>query len=153
MSKGYQPQDPDFERRIRASFRRQGAMSLIGARLSLVEPGHVQIELPFRSDLTQQHGYFHAGMTSTIADSAAGYAAYSLFPAGSSVLTVEFKINLIAPARGEKLVATGRVKRRGRTLTVCEMEVAAVEEGRATICAVGLATLMCLIDQPDEPAG
>ena len=143
--------DPDFERRVRASFDRQGAMRLIGARLARVEPGWVEIELPFRADLTQQHGYFHAGMTSTIADSAGGYAGYTLFPADSSVLTVEFKINLIAPARGDKLVATGRVKKSGRTLTICELEVVAMQGGTATPCAVGLQTLMCLQGRADMP--
>jgi len=96
----FQPADPDFETRVRASFGRQGIMQLIGAELTRVEPGLATIELPYRATLTQQHGFFHAGMTSTIADSAAGYAAYSLFPAASSVLTVEFKINLVAPADG-----------------------------------------------------
>jgi uncharacterized protein (TIGR00369 family) len=147
----FQPSDPDFERRVRASFERQGSMRLIGARLALVEPGRVDIELPFRDDLTQQHGFFHAGMTSAIADTAGGYAGYTLFPADSSVLTVEFKINLLAPARGEKLVASGRVKKSGRTLTICELEVAAVEGGVARTCAFGLQTLMCLQGRADIP--
>jgi uncharacterized protein (TIGR00369 family) len=147
----FQPSDPDFERRVRSSFERQGAMRLIGARLALVEPGRVDIELPFRDDLTQQHGFFHAGMTSAIADTAGGYAGYTLFPADSSVLTVEFKINLLAPARGEKLVATGRVKKSGRALTICELEVAAVEGGVARTCALGLQTLMCLQGRADMP--
>jgi uncharacterized protein (TIGR00369 family) len=146
-----QPSDPDFEARVRASFERQKVMRLIGARLLRVEPGLVEIELPFRDDLTQQHGFFHAGITSTIADSAAGYAAYTLFPAGSSVLTVEFKVNLLAPAEGERLVATGRVVRSGRTLTVCDLDVIAFREGRATPCARGLSTLICLADRPDGP--
>ncbi|MBI2316123.1 MAG: PaaI family thioesterase [Betaproteobacteria bacterium] len=140
----FQPADPDYERRIRASFARQGAMALIGARLGRVAPGVVEIELPFRADLTQQHGYFHAGMTSAIADSAGGYAAYSLFPADSSVLTVEYKMNLIAPADGERLIATGRVRKPGRTLTVCDLEVVAIKGGKATPCALGLQTLICL---------
>jgi len=145
----FQPADPDFEARVRASFGRQGAMTLIGAQLMRVEPGLATIELPYRSDLTQQHGFFHAGMTSAIADSAAGYAAFSLFPAASSVLTVEFKINLIAPADGERLVATGRVKKPGRTLTICEFEVVAHKNGKATVCALGLETLICLAGKPD----
>jgi len=106
----FQPVDANFEQRVRESFARQGVMRLIGAQLGRLEPGRVDIELPFRDDLSQQHGFFHAGITSTIADSAGGYAAYTLFPADSSVLTVEFKINLIAPAHGEKLIATGQVK-------------------------------------------
>ena len=109
----------------------------------------MQIALPFRHDLTQQHGFFHAGATSAIADSAGGYAAYSLFPADSSVLTVEFKINLVAPAEGDTLLATGRVKRSGRTLTICELEVEAIKSGQATTCAIGLQTMMCLHGRPD----
>jgi len=143
------PADPDFAARVRASFARQGIMGLIGAELVRVEPGLVQIALPFRADLTQQHGFFHAGVTSTIADSAGGYAGYTLFPADSSVLTVEFKINLLAPADGERLLATGRVKRAGRTLTVCELEVEAVKGGRAKTCAFGLQTLMCMAGRSD----
>jgi uncharacterized protein (TIGR00369 family) len=147
----FQPADPAFEARVRASFARQGAMKLIGAVLTRVEPGVATIELPYRPDLSQQHGFFHAGMTSAIADSAAGYAAFSLFPAASSVLTVEFKINLIAPADGERLVATGRVKKPGRTLTICEFEVVAAKGGKATVCALGLETLICLAGKPDAP--
>jgi uncharacterized protein (TIGR00369 family) len=138
---------------VRASFARQGVMRLIGAELTRVEPGLAAIELGLRPELTQQHGYFHAGMTATIADSAAGYAAYSLFPAASSVLTVEFKINLVAPADGERLVATGRVKKPGRTLTICEFEVVALKDARPTVCALGLETLICLVGRPDQPAG
>ncbi len=147
----FQPLDPDFEQRVRNSFARQGAMRLIGAQLGRVEPGRVDIELPFREDLSQQHGFFHAGITSTVADSAGGYAAYTLFPADSSVLTVEFKINLIAPAQGEKLIATGRVKKAGRTLTICEFEVAAIQGGRGKTCALGLQTLMCMQGRTDMP--
>ncbi len=146
----FQAQDPDFEARVRESFARQGAMRLIGAELTRVEPGGATIELGYRPELTQQHGFFHAGMTATIADSAAGYAAYSLFPADSSVLTVEFKINLIAPADGDRLVATGRVKKPGRTLTICEFEVLALKGGRPTVCALGLETLICLAGRPDQ---
>lgn len=143
------PPHTDIEQRIRASFVRQGAMALIGATLGRVEPGLVEIALPFRPDLTQQHGYFHAGMTSAIADSAGGYAAYTLFPADSSVLTVEFKINLIAPADGERLIATGRVRKTGRTLTICDLEVVAIKGGKPTTCALGLQTLICLAGKRD----
>lgn len=144
--------DPAFEARVRASFERQGIMRLIGARMTRVEPGRVEIELPYRADLTQQHGYFHAGVTSTIADSAGGYAGYTLFPAASSVLTVEYKMNLVAPADGEKLVAIGQVKKAGRSLTVCELEVRAVKGGAARPCAYGLQTLMCMMGRADAPA-
>ena len=147
----HQPADVDFERRVRESYERQGAMRLIGAELARVEPGRVDIELPFREELSQQHGFFHAGITSTIADSAGGYAGYTLFPADSSVLTVEFKINLIAPADGEKLIASGRVKKPGRTLTICEFEVVVMKAGRAKTCALGLQTLMCVQARADMP--
>lgn len=143
--------DPEYATRVLASFERQGIMRLIGARVSRVEPGHVEIELPYRADLTQQHGYFHAGVTSTIADSAGGYAGYTLFPANSSVLTVEYKMNLVSPAEGDKLVAIGRVKKTGRSLTVCELEVVAVKSGVAKPCAFGLQTLMCLQGRADTP--
>ena len=146
-----EPQDPDFEARIRASFERQKVMKLIGAELTLVEPGRVQIELPFREDLTQQHAYLHAGISTTIADSAGGYAAYTLMPAGSSILAVEFKVNLLAPAAGQLFRAEGRIVRAGRRLTVCEIEVEAIDQGRATTCLFGLQTTMCLPASSDAP--
>ena len=154
---GYQPpalipKNPDFEECVRDSFSRQGIMELIGARLTRVEPGLVEIELPYRADLTQQHGFFHAGITSTIADSAGGYAAFSLMPAEASVLTTEFKINLLAPAEGELLRAVGRVVRPGRLLTVCEVDVFALKDGAPKPCAKLLETLMCLEGRPDGPA-
>lgn len=148
----FQPQDPDFAGRVRESFARQRIMDLLGARMTRVEPGEVEIELPFRPDLCQQHGFFHAGVTSTIADSAGGYAGFSLFPAEASVLTVEFKVNLLAPADGELLRAVGRVIKTGRTLTVTEAEVTVVKNGGARACAHMVQTLMCLQGRPDMPA-
>jgi uncharacterized protein (TIGR00369 family) len=145
------PKNPDFAVRVRDSFARQGIMGLIGARLGRVEAGLVEIRLPFRADLSQQHGFFHAGVTSTIADSAGGYAAISLFAADDSVVTVEFKINLLAPAEGDELVATGRVIRPGRTLTICELDVEVVKGGEARLCAKGLQTAMCLAGRSDGP--
>ncbi len=143
--------DPNFEARVRDSFARQGAMRLIGARMGRLVPGYCEIELPYREDLTQQHGLFHGGLTSAIADTACGYAAYTLFGAEDSVMTAEYKINLLAPGAGDKLVASARVKKAGRTLTVCEFEVMAVEQGRQTLCACGLATIVRLSDRPDRP--
>ena len=143
--------DPGFAERVRASFDRQTIMGLIGARMTRVEPGLAEIELPFREDLCQQHGFFHAGVISTIADSAGGYAGYSLFPAGASVLTVEFKINLLAPADGDLLRAVGRVVKPGRTLTVTEVEVFVIEGGGEKACARMTQTLMCLAGRPDMP--
>jgi len=146
----FKPKDPDFEARVRDSFSRQALMSLIGARLSRIEPGRAEIELPFRPDLTQQHGFLHAGITSAIADSAGGYAGFSLFPAESSILTVEFKINLVAPAAGERFLAVGKVLRPGRTLTVTSLEVFALVGAERTTIAVGQQTLICLEDRPDN---
>jgi uncharacterized protein (TIGR00369 family) len=140
----FEPRDPAFATRIRESFVRQKVMGLIGAVLTRVEAGQVEIELPYRDDLTQQHGFFHAGIVGTIADSAGGYAAYTLMPEGSSVLSVEYKINLLAPADGERLVASGKVVRPGRTLTVCDLEVHVLKGGARTLCARGMQTLICL---------
>jgi uncharacterized protein (TIGR00369 family) len=151
MAQTFQPVDPKFEARVRGSFARQGAMRLIGARMGRVEPGYCEIELPYRDDLTQQHGLFHGGFTSAIADTACGYAAYTLFGAEDSVLTVEYKINLLAPAAGERLVAGARAKKSGRTLTVCEFEVIAEQGGERVLCACGLATMIRLSDRPDRP--
>jgi uncharacterized protein (TIGR00369 family) len=142
---GFVPANAEYERRTRESFARQGAMAHIGATLEKVEPGHVEIALPFRPELAQQHGFFHAGMLSAIADTAGGYAGFTLFPADGAVLTVEFKINLIAAADGERLHAIGEVIRSGRTLTVCDLNVFVEKQGRRTHCATGLQTLMCLV--------
>ena len=114
---------PEIERLVRDSFDKQGLMRHLGAAMVDVRPGEVRIRLPFKPELTQQHGFFHAGGTSAIADTAGGYAGLTVFPPGSAVLTVEFKINLIAPAKGEALLAVGRVLKSGRTLTVCQLEV------------------------------
>lgn len=147
----FTPSDPGFEARVRGSFDRQPAMHLIGARLKLVAPGHCEIELPRRADITQQHGFVHGGVVGMIADSAAGYAAFSLFPADSTVLTVEYKLNLLAPADADFLVARGTVTRHGRTLTICAMDVFAHNAGKVTPCATGLSTLMCMRGRPDAP--
>jgi uncharacterized protein (TIGR00369 family) len=137
--------DPDFEQRTRASFARQGAMAHLGAVIGRVEPGRVEISMPFRAELSQQHGFFHAGMIATIADSAGGYAAFTLFPAEAGVLTVEFKLNLLAAADGELAVAQGEVIRSGRTLTVCRIDAFVEKQGKRTHCATGTQTLMCLV--------
>jgi len=131
----------DIERRIRDSFARQSAMTLIGAALTGIAPGEVTIELPFRPDLTQQHGFLHAGIVTMIADSACGYAALSLMPPTAAVLSVEYKVNLLSPAVGERFVARGRVLKPGRTLTVCQAEVHACKGGERKLIAVMLATM------------
>ena len=120
------PPNPDFENRVRASFARQRAMELIGARLTRVEPGAVDIELPVRDDLGQQHGFVHGGVVGMIADSAGGYAAFTLMPADASVLTVEYKMNMLAPAEGDMLIARGEVLKAGRSLSVVRADVWAV---------------------------
>lgn len=139
-----QPRDPDFAAKVRASFARQGIMGHLGARLERVEPGLVEISVPSRPELSQQHGYVHAGVVATVMDSAGGYAGFSLMPPGSSVLSVEFKVNLLAPADGERVLARGRVVRSGRTITVCHMEADVLKAGAWTPCATGVQTLMCL---------
>lgn len=138
----FDPADTDFEARVRQSFARQLVMRTIGATLLSVAPGEVTIELPFREDLTQQHGYLHAGIVTTVVDSACGYAAMSLMPPGAEVLSVEFKINLLSPAKGESLVARAGVKRAGRNITVCAGDAFAVSEGREKLVATMLATMM-----------
>ncbi|MEV4997997.1 PaaI family thioesterase [Streptomyces niveus] len=120
---------PLVRQRVRDSFDRQGLMTHLGARLAHIGPGRVHIELPARPEVTQQHGYIHAGATSAVADSAGGYAALTLLDEDSDVLTVEYKINLLAPAAGDHLEAIGTVLKSGRTLTVCQLEVYAVQEG------------------------
>jgi uncharacterized protein (TIGR00369 family) len=145
IGQAFTPADPGFERRTRESFARQGIMAHIGATLERVEPGLVEIALPFRPELSQQHGFFHAGVVATIADSAGGYAAFSLFPADAGVLTVEFKVNLLAAADGKRILAAGQVIRSGRTITVCRFDVHVEKAGKLTHCATGMQTLMCIV--------
>ena len=141
------PLDPDFARRCRESFGRQKAMALIGARLTSVEPGRAEIALAYRDDLTQQKGFVHGGILGMIADTACGYAAFSLMPAGCSLVTVEYKMNILTPGRGA-LVAKGQVVKPGRTLTIARAEVYA-DDGKHV--ATMLQTLMMLADTPDTP--
>jgi uncharacterized protein (TIGR00369 family) len=141
------PLNPSFAEEIERSFARQTVMQLIGARLALVEAGVVEITLPYRADLAQQHGHLHAGIVTTIADSACGYAAYSLMPAGSEVLSVEFKVNLLRPARGEIFVARGEVIKAGRTLTVVRGDVfGAAGKGERELVATMQGTMICLVN-------
>ncbi|HSK38503.1 MAG TPA: PaaI family thioesterase [Arenibaculum sp.] len=145
----FAPPDPDFAARVRDSFARHAFLRLIGAELVETAPGICTIAVRVRADLCQQHGFIHAGVTATIADTAAGYAAFSLMPAGSSVLTTEFKINLMAPARGARLVARAEVLKPGRTLTVASVQVHAETGGERTCIAAMLASLICLKDTAD----
>jgi len=143
------PSDPDFAARVRASFGRQGFMRSLGAELTRVEPGACEIRLAFRDGLGQQHGYFHTGALSAIADSAGGYAGYTLMGAGDSVLSVEYKMNLLAPGRGDAAVARARVVKSGRTLTVCQVEVFVERDGVETLCALMQQTLIRMADRAD----
>jgi uncharacterized protein (TIGR00369 family) len=139
-----------IDERCKASFERQGLMSLLGAELLEVRDGRAVIEVPFRQNLTQQHGFFHAGVVSSIADTAAGYAAYSLMPEDASVLTVEFKINLMNPAAGERLRAEAQVRKAGRTLIVVSTAVHAMKDGDSIACAEFLGTMIVLRNTSDE---
>ena len=136
--------NPNFAAEVRRSFAQQSIMQLIGAGLSLVEPGLVEITLPYRQELTQQHGYLHAGMVTTIADTACGYAAFTLMPAGAEVLSVEFKVNLLRPAKGETFLARAEVIKPGKTLTVVRADVFALIENNRTLVATMQGTMICL---------
>jgi uncharacterized protein (TIGR00369 family) len=140
----------DYAARVRASFARQGAMKTLGAELAAVEPGYCAISLVPRAEVAQQHGYVHAGVVAAIVDSAGGYAGFSLFPAEASVLTVEFKLNLLAPAAGERLVAEGFVVKPGRTLAVTRGEVHAERRGTRTLVALMQPTLMVMRGKEDS---
>lgn len=145
----FDPRDPHFEARVRASFARQKVMKTLGASLTMVAPGEVEIELPFREDLTQQHSFLHGGIVATIVDTACGFAALSLMPPDSGVLTIEYKVNFVSPATGERLVAHGRVTKPGRTVTVCTGDVFAMADGKQKLVATMLATVMGLRDRAD----
>ncbi len=141
------PADPAFAARVRASFARQTLMTTIGATLVCIQPGTVEIAMPFRADLTQQHGFLHAGIITAIVDNSCGYAALSLMPSDTGVLTVEYKVNFMAPAAGERFIARGRVTKPGRTLTVCAGDVFAERDGAERLIATMLATMMAVRDR------
>ena len=143
--KDFTATDPDFAERVRKSFDAQGIMDHIGATLTLIEPGVCEIELPYSDGVSQQHGFFHGGVIGTTADSAGGYAAFGLMDAEDGILTVEYKLNLMAPADGDLLVARGQVVRAGRTLTVVRAEVGVVKNGVEVVCAAMQQTLMRIV--------
>ena len=134
--------DPNYAKRVRDSFDKQRLMSTIGAQLTEVEPGAVTIRLPFREDLTQQHGFLHAGTIASVADSACGYAALSLMPADAGVLSIEFKVNMLAPAKGDAIIARGMVIRAGKTIMVCRADVHSVIGGEQKLVAAMQGTMM-----------
>ncbi len=140
----FQPVDPDFRSRVARGFEEQPFMHFIGATLTRIDPGACDVHVPFKRELTQHHGFFHAGIVATLADNAAGFAAYTLMPADAGVLTVEFKLNLLAPGRGELLVARGRVIKAGRTLTVCRSDVYNRSAQEERLCATALLTMMAM---------
>ena len=144
-----EPRTLRFDQVVRDSFAAQRLMATIGARLARVAAGDIEIRVLFRPELTQQHGFLHAGVVTSALDSACGYAALSLMPEGAGVLTLEFKTNLLAPARGEELIARGRVVRAGRTITVCQAEGSMLADGAETLVATMLATIMTVRDRPD----
>ena len=139
-----QPRDPDWDAKVRESFARQTFMDTIGARIASLAPGRCEVEMPFRHDLCQQHGYLHGGVVTAIAANAAGYAALSLMPANTSVLGVEYKINLLDAAKGERFLARGTVIKPGRTLSIVECDVHAESAGKLRLVARMLATMMCV---------
>lgn len=141
----FDPQDPGFEARVRDSFARQGAMRTLGAQLASVAPGRVEIALDWAEGLTQQHGFLHAGIVSAALDSACGYAGFSLMPVEAAVLTIEFKINLLAPAKGQRFRMVGQVIKPGRTITVCEGQAFAIDQGREKRIATMGCTLMAVV--------
>ena len=146
------PATPDFADHVKESFARQGFMSYIGAALTEVGPGFCEIKLGYRDELSQQHRFFHGGVIGTLADNVGGYAAYTLMPAEDTLLNVEFKVNIVAPGRGEALLARGRVVQKGETLTVCRSDVFALNDGEETLCGTAQMTLMRLAGRSDKPA-
>jgi len=145
------PPDPKFRERIRNSFARQAFMTLVAAEINYIEAGETEVRVPYRADLTQQHGLFHGGLIGTLADAAGAYAAYTLMPASHSLLTVEFKVNFLRPATAGTLVAKGRVIKPGRSLTTSQSDIYCETDDTVTHCAVAIITMMALSNQPDIP--
>jgi len=143
---------PEIDARTRAAFEAHGFMRLLGARITALAPGLCEVRLPFSPSLTQHHGYFHAGVSAAIADSAAGCAAYTLMDPTSSLVSVEYKINLLAPARGRELITRARVVRPGKTLTICAADVYCREGEEETLCATTLTTIMELKERTPSSA-
>jgi uncharacterized protein (TIGR00369 family) len=138
----FEPKTKNYKQKVEDSFKLQKFMEFIGAKLIKVEPGFCEIHLPYSENLTQQNGFFHAGIISTLADNAAGYASFSLMEEDSSVLSVEFKLNLISPGIGELLIARANVLKSGRTLTICRADVFILKDGVEKLCAASQATLI-----------
>lgn len=144
--------NPAYAERVRDSFARQPFMTTIGARLTAIEPGFCEIRVAARPDLMQQHGFMHGGITGAIADSAGGYASYSMMPADATVLTIEYKINFMNPAVGEEFIARARVRKAGRTIVVTGAEVFALTGAEERPIADMLGSFLCLVGKPDNAA-
>ncbi len=149
MSNHGEPSNPNFRERVTGSFAKQAVMKTLGVSLIDVRPGEVELEFPFNPNLTQQHGFIHAGIIATVLDSACGYAAFTLMPESASVLSVEFKVNLLSPARGERYRAIAKVKKAGRTITVAEGELIAFKGENKTLVATMTGTMMSIYDRSD----
>lgn len=145
----FQPADASFAERVLKSFNKQGVMAHMGASMPVIEPGYCEIHLPFKADLTQQHGFFHGGVIGMIADSAAGFAGYSLTGADAGVLTIEYKMNIVAPGDGELLIAEGTVIKPGRNVSVTKADVFAIKNGKRKLCATMLQSLAVRTGIPD----
>lgn len=143
----FEPKDPAYQARVRASFDRQQAMQTLCIEIARLEPGEIELTMPYSGAYTQQHGFVHAGIIATALDSACGYAAFSLMPTDAAVLTVEFKVNLLAPAKGERFLFRSRVVKPGRTITVCDAQALAVDAGAEKLVATMTGTMMALFDR------
>jgi len=141
----------DYATRVRESFVRQGFMNYLGAQITKVGPGTVEIEVPYSKNLAQQHGFFHGGVIGTIADNAGGYSSFTLMAATDSILTIEYKLNIMCPANGDKLIARGRVLRPGRMITTSQSDIFVVHDGKEKLCATMLGTFMTMKNSSDEP--
>ena len=150
LFKMYTPKDPDFHAKVMESFSRQKFMRLLNAKLTKITPGFCEMEIPYHDSITQQHGFFHAGIVGTVADNAAGYAAFSLMEKTSSILTVEFKLNLISPADGDLLIGRASVLKYGKTLTICRSDVFVVKLQTEKLCAASQSTLIELAYRQDH---
>ncbi len=144
------PRNPDFIKRTNDSFNRQAFMKTLGVKLTDVKAGMVVMELDFNESLCQQHGFFHGGVIGTLVDNAGGYAAFSLMSAKDSVLSVEYKLNLMSPGDGDKLIAIGEVKKSGRRLTICNVDILIEKSGKRKLCATGLCTMMRMENHSDD---
>jgi len=147
MKPKFKPANENFETRVRESFSRQEVMKTVNASILDVQAGEVELKLPFQVNLTQQHGFIHAGIVSTVLDSACGYAAFSLMPKDAEVLTIEFKINLLSPAKGACFRAIGSVKKPGKNITVTEGELFACQDGKEKLVATMVGTIMSVYNR------